>query len=78
MKNIARNEKSDQGSEDVHAIAALEQEEVVEEVILLDVRNEYETKIGSFQIRDELGNVLSAATDPRTRQVRALDLLFSS
>jgi predicted sulfurtransferase len=76
VKNNARSEKSDQLSEDVHAIAALEQEDISEEVILLDVRNEYETKIGSFQLRDELGNVISAATDPRTRQVRALDLLF--
>lgn len=76
MKNIARSEKSDQVSEDVHAINDFEQEDISEEVILLDVRNEYETKIGSFQIRDELENVISAATDPRTRQVRALDLLF--
>lgn len=59
-------------------MADLEQEDVGEEVILLDVRNEYETKIGNFQIRDDLGNVISAATDPRTRQVRALDLPFSS
>ena len=78
IKNIARSENCDSLSEDDPAIAALEQEDVSEEVILLDVRNEYETKIGSFQIRDELGNVISAATDPRTRQVRTLDLLFFS
>lgn len=78
VKNNARREKCDSLSEHDPAITAFEQEDTSEEVILLDVRNEYETKIGSFQIRDELGNVLSAATDPRTRQVRALDLLFSS
>jgi predicted sulfurtransferase len=78
VKKNARREECDSLSEDVHAIAALEQEDISEEVVLLDVRNEYETKIGSFQIRDELGNVISAATDPRTRQVRALDFLFFS
>jgi hypothetical protein len=76
VKNNARREKCDSLSEDDPAIAALEQVDISEEVILLDVRNEYETKIGSFQIRDEVGNVISAATDPRTRQVRALDLLL--
>lgn len=78
MKNITRSGKCDTLSKDKSAIGDLEQEDTSKEVILLDVRNEYETKIGNFQIRDDLGNVISAATDPRTRQVRALDPLFSS
>lgn len=78
MKNIPRCEKCDSLTEDNPAIADLAQEDISEEVVLLDVRNEYETKVGSFQIRDEIGNVISAATDPRTRQVRATNLLFSS
>lgn len=78
MKNVARSENCDTLSLDNPAIAAVEQKDISEEVILLDVRNEYETKIGNFQIRDDLGNVICAATDPRTRQVRLFDLFLFS
>ena len=70
MDDIERSEKCDLLSEDNPAIDVEKQQDICKEVVLLDVRNEYETRIGSFQIRDSLGNVISAATDPRTRQVR--------
>lgn len=69
MKNITGSEEYDFLSDDNPATDVVNQQNSCKEVVLLDVRNEYETKIGSFQIRDSLGNVISAATDPRTRQV---------
>lgn len=76
MKNITGSEKCDFLSDDNPVTDVVNQQNSCKEVVLLDVRNEYETKIGSFQIRDSLGNVISAATDPRTRQVRFRNLLF--
>ena len=69
INSTARSENCDVLSGDNSAIHAIKEQDGCEEVVLLDVRNEYETNIGNFQIRDGLGNVISAATDPRTRQV---------
>ena len=38
-------------------------------LVLLDVRNHYETKIGRFQVHDSSGMIVKTAIDPTTRQV---------
>jgi predicted sulfurtransferase len=38
-------------------------------LVLLDVRNHYETKIGRFQLHDSSGMIVKTAIDPTTRQV---------
>lgn len=38
-------------------------------LVLLDVRNHYETKIGRFQLQDSSGMIVKTAIDPTTRQV---------
>ena len=76
IKDIAGSEKCDFLSDNNPATDVVKQQNSCHEVVLLDVRNQYETKIGSFQVRDSLGNVISAATDPRTRQVRYHNSLF--
>jgi hypothetical protein len=41
-----------------------------QELILLDVRNYYETRVGRFQLQDHSGEVVGSAIDPMTRQVQ--------
>jgi hypothetical protein len=48
----------------------LDQEIKEQELILLDVRNYYETRVGRFQLQDNSGETVGSAIDPRTRQVR--------
>jgi predicted sulfurtransferase len=43
-----------------------------QELILLDVRNYYETRVGRFQLQDNSGAIVGSAIDPRTRQVRTV------
>ena len=39
------------------------------ELVVLDVRNHYETRIGRFQLKDDNGVLLPTIIDPHTRQV---------
>jgi hypothetical protein len=48
----------------------LDKEIKEQELILLDVRNYYETRVGRFQLQDNSGEIVGSAIDPRTRQVR--------
>lgn len=47
-----------------------EKDIIEQELILLDVRNYYETRVGRFQLQDNSGEVVGSAIDPGTRQVQ--------
>ena len=41
------------------------------ELVVLDVRNHYETRIGRFQLRNDDRGILPTIVDPQTRQVQS-------
>lgn len=59
-------ETDDCNSKNIH----IETEICDQEMILLDVRNYYETRVGNFQLQNHCGEIIGSAIDPRTRQVQ--------